>query len=67
MNVKTGFISWDLNMTMNNVEAGRVSAEEGSEESYIFSAFLVLNQQHDATESSNLIYCYHLKVGVKKE
>lgn len=50
---------------MNNVEAGRASIEEGSEERYIFHASLILSQWHDATESSNLIYCYRLKVGVE--
>ena len=47
---------------MNNVEAGRASIEEGSEGHYIFHASLILSQWHDATESSNLIYCYHLEV-----
>lgn len=48
---------------MNNVEAGRASIEEGSEEHYIFHASLILSQWKNATESSNLIYWYHLKVG----
>lgn len=29
MNVKMGFIPFDLNMNMNNVEAGSASIEEG--------------------------------------
>lgn len=52
-------------MTMNNVEAGRASIEEGSEERYIFHASLTLSQWRGATESSNLIYRYRLKVGVE--
>lgn len=52
-------------MSMNNVEAGRASIEEGSEGCYIFHASLILSQWHDATESSNLIYCYHLEVGME--
>lgn len=50
---------------MNNVEAGRACIEEGSEERYIFHASLISSQWHDATQSSNLIYCYHLQVGVE--
>lgn len=50
---------------MNNVEAGRASTEEGSEERNIFHASLILSQWLDATGSSNLIYCYHLKVGME--
>lgn len=50
-------------MTMNNVEAGRASIEEGSEEHYIFHASLILSQWKNATEPSDLIYCYYRKVG----
>lgn len=50
-------------MTTNDVEAGRASTDEGSEQCYIFHVPLILSQWHDATESSNLIYCYHLEVG----
>lgn len=50
---------------MNNVEAGGASTHEGSEQCYIFHVPLISSQWHDATESSNLIYCYHLEVGTE--
>lgn len=48
-------------MTMNNVEAGRESTEEKSQEQYRLHASFKLSQRHDATKSTNLIHCYHRK------
>lgn len=48
---------------MNNVEAGRASA--GRNQSITFHTSLILSQWHGATESSDQIYCYPLKVGVE--
>lgn len=50
---------------MNYVEAGRASIEEGSDGCYIFNASLILSRWHRATELLNLIYCYHIEVGVE--